>query len=380
MSKAVLIKAAPLQVSDDLTFTVMDTFFSEKREFAFVRVSYTPLSGFDPNDYAINGRISATQCKNPVNELFVNDAFTSPDSDVYYPLVHIEKSDTQYEMVIVLPEKIYSADCLYTFKASSFVTRCGLSTEDGLAKGGTSVQFRIDVNAAESKNVPSIMQQGQVDDVSLPICQMTGFDAKMLNNNNGKMNVVVSWDAITDNIHKTYIVHHWSNERSLLVPQTSIPKPENEEQMVLTVTNTADNKILYYLPEALNSNDLYEFQICAVSVNSGGVIESNTVNWQNVPSIKIDLLSLMRTEDLNSLSSLTTIDGKNITWLFLIALLAAVCFLLVASILVGKNVKCGRTKKNGFTKIYSLPDNSSVESKTKLAVLPDGTSFSNPIV
>lgn len=55
------------------------------------------------------------------------------------------------------------------------------------------------------------------------------------------MNVVVSWDAIADNIHKTYIVHHWSNERSLLVPQTSIPKPENEEQMVLTVTNTADN-------------------------------------------------------------------------------------------------------------------------------------------
>lgn len=97
----------------------MDTTFSDKGEFAFVRVSYTPFSGFDPNDYAINGRISATQCKNPVNELFVNADVTSADSDVYYPLVHIEKSDTQYEMVIVLPEKIYSADCLYNFKVNN---------------------------------------------------------------------------------------------------------------------------------------------------------------------------------------------------------------------------------------------------------------------
>jgi len=382
MSTAVLIKSAQLQVPDFVMFTVLDTTITAgfTGKVALVRVGYSPLPGFGPNDYAINGRVSATQCKNPVNDLFMtDDDSVTYDGTVYYPLVHIEKSETNYEMVIIMPEEIFSADCLYSFKASSFITRCGLSTKDGLAEGVSGVDFRIDMNGLLPNDQSEIAQSSMQRDLSpSPICQMTGFDLKVLNNNNGKVDVVVTWDAILDNIHKTYLIHHWSNERSLLVSETSIPKPESQRDMA--VFDTGDTQIVYHLPEPLNSDDLHEFKICAVSTTPEGDTQIENVPWETAPSIKVDMMSLNKNSlSLDQMNLLTKVDEKKITWLVLISLLGAVCFLLIASLLFGKNVKCGQTKRNAMTKIYSLPKNgSSVETKTKLSPLQDN-SFSNPV-
>jgi hypothetical protein len=327
-----------------------------------VQISYSPFDGFRPIDYAINGRVRASQCKKPVTDLFLKGDDYSAD-DVYFPLVHIEKSLTNYEMVIVLPEEIYSADCLYSFKPNSFVTRCGLSTDDSLPEGDASgVEFRIDANGAQLETVSSILQEENA-----PVCQMTGFDLTVLNtNNNGKMDVVVSWDALTDNIHETYLVHHWSNNAA----QTE------EKRTEMIMHESGNNKIAYYISEPLDINDLHEFQICVVSTSLDGVIDSENIHWETVPSYKVDLKNAHSVVDeTNSLPMLTKIDEKKITWLILLSLLGAVTFLILASILVGKRTNCGRMKRNGMTKIYSLPDGSSVDTK----ILPVN-SFSNPMV
>jgi len=353
LSSPVLSKAATLQISEEVTFTVLDTIIEDglTGKVASVHISYSALSGFSPNDYAINGRVSASECKNPVSELFLKEDDDSTDG-VYYPLVHIEKSLTNYEMVIILPEEIFSSDCLYSFKPSSFVTRCGLSTDDGLAQGGIGLEFRIDANDAQSKTFPSITKEEIT-----PVCQMTGLDLTVLNkNNNGIMDVVVSWDALSDNIHKTYLVHHWSNSVAQI--------KNNKAETVLY--DTGYSKIVFYL--SLNSDDLHEFQICAVSTTPEGVFDTENILWETVPSYKTEL-------KMNSMPFLTKLDEKKITCLILVSLLGAVTFLLLASIVFSKRVKCGRTKNIGFTKMYTLPDDSSVEKK-KLPM----NSFSNPVV